>query len=213
MIALPTRPARAVRAAIAVLVLLVLPPIASALHARMQLQMLIDVPLLVAAGYALRGVVPHPAWRALAAWNGNGITGVLLASFAFATWMLPRAMDAATTEPSMRLAQWASIPLLVGLPLGLSWPRMNFVARGVVVSELIAMCFRLGWLYLASPVQLCSSYMLADQRHYGIALLALGTALVAWVAYKLLFGHFTTLAPAGAPGAGTFPPKTNRSPP
>ena len=96
--------------------------------------------------------------------------------------------------------------------LGLAWPRMNFVARGVAMSELIAMCFRLGWLYLASPVQLCSSYMLDDQRRYGLTLLMLGAAMVAWIAYKLLFGRFAVLSAPDAPAAAAFPRKTRRSP-
>lgn len=203
---------RSVLAAAALLAVLALPPVSDALHARMQLQMLIDVPLLVAAGWLLRGALPRRARDALGAWNANGVTGALLASFVLALWMLPRAMDAATTEPLARAAQLASLPLLAGLPLGLAWPRMNFVARGVAMSELIAMCFRLGWLYLASPVQLCSSYMVDDQRRYGLTLLMLGAALVAWIAYKLLFGRFAVLSAPDARAAAAFPRKTRRSP-
>lgn len=206
------RAPRTVIVASAVLAVLALPPVSDALHARMQLQMLVDVPLLVAAGWLLRDALPRRAREAQTAWNANGITGALLASFALALWMLPRAMDAAATESLARAAQFAMLPLLAGLPLGLSWPRMNFVARGVVMSELIAMCFRLGWLYLASPVQLCSSYVLDDQRHYGLTLLMLGALLVAWIAYKLLFGRFAVLSGPDTRGAAAFSEKTRRSP-
>ncbi|MBU6470291.1 MAG: hypothetical protein KGL00_01415 [Gammaproteobacteria bacterium] len=107
---------------------------------------------------------PHLLKFAAAAWRGTWIAGagaappsldlaqycgrtascgLLFATFVTAFWMLPRVLDAAASEP-----------LLTGLPMGLSWPRMNFVVRGVFLMELIAVFFRFGWLYLISPVRL-----------------------------------------------------------
>lgn len=176
--------------ALAVLVVSAAPPVVAFLQARMTTQMLVQIPILVAAGYALRGGLRSRWRRALGAWNGCGVPGVLIAAFAMAWWMLPRSMDAAVVDPRMTAARIATLPLLVGLPLGLSWPRTNFVVRGLLVSEGIAMCFRFGWLYLVSPMQLCSQYMLGDQQHTGAGLIVLGAALTAWVAFELLFGHF-----------------------
>lgn len=169
---------------------LAVPAVARALQAHMQAQMLVQIPLLATAGYLLRSVVPVRLERTLGRWNVNGISGLVLATFALAYWMLPRSMDAASTEPAFIVAKYLTVPLLVGLPLGLSWPRMNFVARGVVTMELMAMLFRLGWLYLVSPVRLCSNYLVSDQQRTGTYMLVAGGALLLWVAGKLMCGHF-----------------------
>src|SRR5574337_1603129 len=123
----------------------------------MTLQMLVQIPLLAFAGGLAVGAVPRRVDDAIATWNIGGISGVLLASLAGTVWMVPRALDAALDDPVVALAKFVSVPLLVGAPLALSWPRMGFVVRGVFLVELIATAFRLGWLYLVSPERLCSN--------------------------------------------------------
>lgn len=178
----------------------------------MSAQMLLQMPLLALAGAWLARAVPASQRQRLAPWNRGGLSGLVLASVVSLVWMLPRALDASIESPWVALAKFTSVPLLIGLPFALSWPRMGFVLRGVFFAEAIAMCFRLGWLYLASPVQLCSSYMVDDQRRYGLTLLTLGAALVAWIAYKLLFGRFAVLSAPDARVVAAFPRKTRRSP-
>lgn len=165
-----------------------LPPVNHALVARMAVQMLVQTPLLIAVGYLLRSALPQRLVAAIGSWNRNGISGLILVSFATAYWMLPRTLDAAATEPLFTAAKFITVPLLIGLPLGLSWPRMNFVVRGVLIMELIAMFFRLGWLYLISPLRLCNNYLLDDQQRTGEYLLIIGAAILVWVAFKLLWG-------------------------
>ena len=169
---------------------LLLPPVIQALQARMAMQMLVQIPLLIAVGYLLCAALPQRLATAIAAWNLNGISGMLLATFTTAFWMLPRSLDAAASEPLFIFAKFVSVPLLIGLPMGLSWPRMNFVVRGVFLMELIAMFFRFGWLYLISPVRLCNNYLLDDQQRTGQFMLMIGAAILVWVAFKLLWGHF-----------------------
>ncbi|HET7921696.1 MAG TPA: hypothetical protein VFM15_02970, partial [Gammaproteobacteria bacterium] len=159
----------------------------------MAAQMLIQIPLLVAVGWLAAKYLPRKWHAAFDAWNGRGISGLILATFAIAFWMLPRSLDAAVTEPSMILGKFFSVPLLIGLPLALSWPRMGFILRGFVLAELIAMCFRLGWLYLISPIRLCSNYLLNDQQHTGRYLLLIGAGILVWLCAKLLFGAFASL--------------------
>src|SRR3546814_6332231 len=103
----------------------------------------------------------------LAAWNWQGVTGLLLASGAMACWMLPRVMDAAATQAWVDTVKYLSLPLAVGVPLALSWPAAGFVVRGLFVAEAIATCFRLGGLYLAAPVRLCTIYPIGDQQRLG----------------------------------------------
>lgn len=173
---------------------LLMPPVKQALEASMTAQMLVQIPLLIAVGYLARAAVPERIRAGINAWNHRGITGLVLATLAGACWMLPRALDAAATEPLIAAAKYLSVPLLIGLPLALSWPRMSFIVRGVFLAELIATWFRLGWLYLDSPVRLCNNYLLGDQQRLGEYMLAIGSALFLWIAWKLLWGRFGSLS-------------------
>lgn len=168
---------------------LAVPPVRHALESTMTLQMLVQIPLLALAGWWLARRTPDWLDRHLARWNHSGISGLLLASLAGMVWMLPLAMDAALDDPRFTLAKFLSVPLLIGAPVALSWPRAGFVVRGVVLLELTATAFRLGWLYLISPERLCSNYLLDDQERLGKILLAVGFAIVLLLAWKLMWGH------------------------
>ena len=168
---------------------LALPPVRHVLEATMMLQMLVQIPLLAAAGWWLAPFLTHRVVHALSGWNRGGISGMLLASFGAVVWMLPRMLDAALENPWVALAKFASVPLLIGVPLAFSWPRAGFVVRGVWLVEILAMTFRLGWLYMVSPVRLCSNYLLSDQQTLGKALLAVGFTVLIALAWELLWGR------------------------
>lgn len=171
-------------------VMALVPPVRHALESSMTAQMLAQLPLLVAAG-ALCAPAVSPALRAgIGRWNRGGISGLVLASLVAAFWMLPRSLDASTVRPLMALAKYLTVPFLIGLPFALSWPRMGFVLRGIVLAEVVATCFRLGWLYRVSPIRLCNNYGLDDQQRLGTYLLILGGGLLAWIGWKLLMGRF-----------------------
>jgi len=123
------------------------------------------------------------------AWNRSGISGFVLASLTAIVWMLPRALDAALDAPPIEIAKFISVPLLIGGPLAISWPRAGFVVRGVFLVEGVAMTFRLGWLYLVSPVRLCSNYLLSDQQQLGKIMLAIGGTICLLLAWKLVWGR------------------------
>jgi len=168
---------------------LALPPARHALEATMALHMLVQIPLLAVAGWLVAGALPPRAVAALSRWDAGGICGLLLASLAGLAWMIPRVLDAALEDPAVAAAKFLGVPLLLGAPLALSWPRMGFVVRGVFVTELIATAFRVGWLYLAMPQRLCSNYLLDDQQQVGRILLAAGAAIALAAAWKLLWGR------------------------
>lgn len=159
--------------------------------------MLVQMPLLALTGGWLAQARPGWLDRRLAPWNHQGISGLLLASLTGVVWMLPLALDAALDDPRVTLAKFLSLPLLIGAPVALSWPRAGFVVRGVVLLELTATAFRLGWLYLISPVRLCSNYLLDDQERLGRLLLAVGLAVVLLLAWKLMWGRINTGPEAG----------------
>lgn len=170
-------------------VALALPPVRHALESAMTLHMLVQIPLLALAGAWLAQGTPCWLERSLAAWNHRGISGLLLASLAGLFWMLPLALDTVLNDPWVELAKFLSVPLLIGAPVALSWPRAGFVVRGVVLLELIATMLRLGWLYLISPDRLCSNYLLGDQQRLGRMLLVIGFAVLLILVWKLMWGH------------------------
>jgi len=177
------------RAALLVLVLLA-PPVRHGLEATMTAQMLVQLPLLAAAGWLLSGAVPPRVLARVGRWSHRGFTGLVLVTVTAAFWMLPRSLDAATSHTLISAAKYLSVPLLIGLPFGVSWPRMGFVVRGVFLVEFVASFFRLGWLYLISPIRLCNNYALNDQQRLGGYMLAIGGGLLLWLAWKLLWGRF-----------------------
>lgn len=166
------------------------PPLRHALESTMSLQMLVQLPLLALAGWLIAREASGWLARRIVPWNYRGVSGLLLASLTSMVWMLPLAMDAALDDPRVALAKFVSVPMMIGAAVALSWPRAGFVIRGVVVLELTATAFRLGWLYLISPVRLCSNYLLDDQQRLGVLLLAIGSAIVLALAWKLLWGRF-----------------------
>jgi len=167
---------------------LALPPVRHAFEISMTVQMLVQLPLLAAVGYLLGLAGRAQLGGLINAWNHRGITGLVLASLASAYWMLPRLLDLSVADPAIDAAKFCSMPLLVGLPLALSWPRASFIVRGVFMLELLATLFRLGWLYLIWPSRLCNSYLLADQQRLGVLTISAGALLLLWIAWKMLFG-------------------------
>lgn len=186
-------PFRARLAAFLLLVMLA-PLVRHQLEATMSAQMLIQIPLLVAAGWLLAGAVPARVLAGVDAWNHRGITGLVLVTVVAAFWMLPRSLDAATTHPLITAAKYLSVPLLIGVPLAVSWPRTGFVVRGFFLMEFVATFFRLGWLYLISPIRLCNNYALNDQQRLGRYMLAIGAGLLVWLARKLVWGRFESFS-------------------
>ena len=169
--------------------ILTIPWMRRALESAMTLQMLVQIPLLALAGWLLAQGTPRVVDRSGSRWNHRGISGLLLASLTGMVWMLPLSMDAALDDPVVTIAKFLSVPLLIGTPIALSWPRAGFVVRGVVLVELIATMLRLGWLYLISPVRLCSNYLLDDQQRVGRILLVIGFVILLLLAWKLMWGH------------------------
>jgi len=179
----------------AVLVLVLLAPLVRrGLEATMTTQMLVQIPLLVAVGWLLSRSFPAHVLARVERWNHRGITGLVLGTAAATFWMLPRSLDTATGHPLMVAAKYLSVPLLIGLPFAVSWPRMGFVVRGMFLVEFVATFFRLGWLYLISPIRLCNNYALNDQQRLGVYMLAIGGGLLVWLAWKLLWGRFESFS-------------------
>jgi len=160
------------------------------LEARLVSHALVQLPLLVVAGWLLAGPVVGPLARPLAVVDRAGLTGLVLGLGITAFWMLPRTLDAALVDWRLEAFKLVSLPLGLGLLLRLDWQRLPPLLRGVVKAQLVSMCLFLAWLYTAAPVRLCNSYLAAEQAELGRTLLVLGLALA------LLWGAATLLGPA-----------------
>ena len=111
---------------------LVMPPVAAWLEGSMVGHMLGHLPLLaLAGGLVARGVVGGRG-VVLAGFNAGGFPGLLVATFAAAVWMLPRTLDAALRSRLVEVAKFTTVPLVVGVPLSLSWPLLPLVTRGLM---------------------------------------------------------------------------------
>lgn len=167
--------------------LLFLPPVREALESDMALHMVVQLPLLLALGLILAPALraAEPRWLAEADWLG--IPGLLLVVFASSFWMLPRMLDRAIADPLVDLAKFISLPLLGGLPLGLSWRRMPGLGRAFVCANFIPKLGAIGGLYLAAPVRLCSYYRLDQQTEAGWWLVAIAVTLgLSWFVAALV---------------------------
>ena len=165
----------------------------SALESSMVGQMLVQMPLLAMIGAACATAMPAHWRRSIDAWNGGGRPGLLLASLGSTYWMLPRALDAALASAAVEAAKFVSLPLLLGVPIGLSWPKLNPIAKGFFLANLISMLGVLGWLYREAPVRLCNYYLVDQQVIAGNALIAIAIATAgAWFAWALAGGRRTS---------------------
>lgn len=170
-------------AALAMVTLLALPPLRFWLEGSMVGHMLVQIPLLAAAGMLGAFALPPQLKRRIAAYNAHGLPFTLLAGLVSTYWMLPRALDAALADPWMEAVKFVSLPLLVGLPLAVSWRPLGAIGRGFVVTNFISMVAVIGWLYIVAPVRVCNNYLVNQQTVAGWLLVAIaGLLFLAWAA-------------------------------
>jgi hypothetical protein len=150
--------------------------------------MLVQIPALAFVGWWFGQTFSEEFKHKIAPWNRWGITGMTLVVVTTIYWMLPRALDAAISDPVFEIAKFITVPLFIGTALSLSWLQLHPIAQGVLKLEFWAMFMRLGWLYMVLPDRLCANYLLGEQRILGRALLILGGVwAVSWT-LRVLFG-------------------------
>lgn len=168
-----------IRASVAAVLFVVLatPVARHSLERVMIAHMLVQIPLLVISGALGVAALPLPLRARMANWNRNGITGTLLAVIVSSWWMVPRALDWALASPLMEMAKFATLPLLVGAPLALSWSSLGSIGRGFLVANALPMWAVAGWAYIAAPVRVCNYYLVDQQVVAGFGLVSLSIAL------------------------------------
>jgi hypothetical protein len=183
--------------------LLATPPLRAWMEATMTGHMLLQMPLLAAIGVASCRLLPQRLQDSLLDAAGGAIPCVLLATFVSSYWMLPRALDGALTNPLNEAAKFLSLPMLVGLPLGLAWRRLGIIGRSFVWTNAMSMLIVLGWLYIIAPVRVCNNYLADQQEVAGWGMVKLALLLFAcWLGSFFLGGAAAADRPAEPPRCG-----------
>ena len=167
---------------------LIAPPMRDLLEARLTTHVLIELIGLIIAGYWIGMSLRGPLERSMAQYNRFGASGIIIAITTGIFWMLPRWLDASLDYPAITTAKFLSLPVLLGMPLALSWPQAGMILRGFLKANFISMLAVLSWLYIASPIRLCNNYLVSDQTTYGIALGLIAAGLSLLWSLPLFFG-------------------------
>lgn len=167
---------------LALCALLAWPALRHVLEASMWRHMVLQFPLLMAAGALLVAALPPRAHGAVARWNAHGVAGLVLVAGVLAVLMVPRVLDLALRDPAIEAAKCAAL-VLAGAALRLSWRAAGLVVQGFFLGNVLPMTAVVGQLYIDAPLRLCNAYLLDDQARLGQWLIALAVLLaLAWLA-------------------------------
>ncbi|MBS1228260.1 MAG: hypothetical protein H6R17_1537 [Proteobacteria bacterium] len=173
------------RHAALLLVLLLLGVLATPLvrvwfESNMARHMLVQLPLIVLAGYLLADgdAMGRRPW--LDAWNRDGLPGLSLALSVTSFWMIPRAIDAARLLPWAEAAKFGSLQA-AGAALNCSWRPAGRIVQAFFVGNWCWMAAVAGLLYLRAPTRLCTVYLADEQVAAGFWLVV--AALLAFLAW------------------------------
>lgn len=174
----PGRPAAAATLVAAALTTLAgvglsLPPLRVLIEQSMVWHMLVQMPLLVLAGwYAAAACAPVHGLL----WNRFGLSGFMLAQCIVAYWMIPALVDRAVVLPSVDAAKLATL-WLAGLALRLGYVQAPRLVQLFFIGYGLPMMAWLG-LYLSSTdLRLCNAYSLESQIRAGWGLVGLAATL------------------------------------
>ncbi|ELX08883.1 hypothetical protein Jab_2c09410 [Janthinobacterium sp. HH01] len=142
--------------------------------------MLLQLPLLVAAGWMLarsRGAVrPGP----MARHDEHGVCGLTALLFITAYWMIPRALEQSINTPWAEAAKFISL-IALGAMLPGSLKRASWIVQLFYLGNFSWMMAIAGIQYQDMPQRLCNAYLLDDQAWTGAALVAASVAIaIAW---------------------------------
>lgn len=165
-------------------IVLALPPVSNLLESIMIVHMHMQMPLLVVAGVLMGKLFQQRFPAFFQKWNENGIPGILLFSIIMIYWMIPRTMDEALTVQAVQIFKFISLPLLAGVPLRDSWPKLSSQLKNIIIAAYTFMFIAMGLLYVLSPEQLCNNYLLVEQITLGWGFITMAICMVIYLAYK-----------------------------
>ncbi|WP_179151926.1 hypothetical protein [Oceanobacillus senegalensis] len=164
---------------------MMLPPVVTMSESIMVVHMHMQMPLLVIAGMLFTPYLKQKFPGFFVNWNQNGLPGIMLFMIIVIYWMIPRTMDEALTIPAVELFKFISLPFLAGIPLRDSWGKLTKFGKNTVFVILSLLSIVLGWLYIASPVQLCNNYLVTEQKALGWTFLLTGLCIMIYFIQSL----------------------------
>jgi hypothetical protein len=170
-----------------VIVALMLPFSRGRLEATLVGHVLVQMPLLVLAGWLLGSALAEKLERVMEQWNRFGVAGFTFAIFVMLFWMVPRSVDTAIAHTGYEIFKFAGLPC-AGAALALSFPRTIPLLAGALKAHFVSMLAVLAWLYTAAPVRLCNSYLASDQKMLGAGTALFACAFAIYWALGPLFG-------------------------
>ena len=161
------------------------PPARSLIEQSMAWHMVVQMPMLVAAGWLLVGSRSHAAGlRVLGDWNRFGLTGFITGQLIATYWMLPLAIDRAVVLPQADAFKLVSL-LVCGAVLRASFGRSPAVLQLFFVGYAVSMLASAGIFLATTDKRLCNAYSLDGQFNAGSGVALLGAALGCAWAWRL----------------------------
>lgn len=149
------------------------------LEASMLRHMLLQLPLLVAAGALL-----PVRWPRAATFDQHGVTGLTALLFVTAYWMIPRALEQSINSPLAEAFKFLSL-LALGAALPGSLSRANWIVQLFYLGNFSWMMAIAGIQYQTMPQRLCNAYLLDDQIVTGVALVIASIGIAAAWCWRL----------------------------
>ncbi|GAB3802795.1 hypothetical protein [Virgibacillus kimchii] len=168
---------------------LLIPPVLHFLESMMYTHMLVQIPLLIVAGWMMGKVVMEKGKPFFDKWNANGVPGITLTIVVTMYWMLPRAMDEALMYWPVEVFKLVGLPLLAGIPLRDSWKKLRAVGQSFVYLNYLPMFGLMAWLYIDTPIQVCNSYLESEQRVLGWGFFIITAAMVLFIIQYVFTDH------------------------
>ncbi|MBY7143077.1 hypothetical protein KFZ56_08410 [Virgibacillus sp. NKC19-3] len=167
-------------------IFLCLPPVITLLESIMSFHMHMQMPFLIVAGFLMAPFFQKQFPYLFEKWNHNGIPGILLFTIIMAYWLIPRTMDEALTIHAVEIFKFISLPFLAGVPLRDSWRKLSKLGKNIIYIVFSIMFGVMGWLYVASPTQLCNNYLIVEQKTLGWGFFAFALCIIIYF-IQLLF--------------------------
>jgi hypothetical protein len=163
-----------------ILLILLIPPIRVYMESIMIIHMLVQLPLLIIAGWFLGEYMISKIPKVFIVSNDNGVPGIILFVAITMFWMLPRTLDEALTFPIYELFKFVSLPFS-GIILVDSWGKINALGRVFIYLNYLSMFALMGWLYLDSPIQICNNYLVDQQKILGWGFIFITAVMILYV--------------------------------
>jgi len=159
-----------------------LPPLRVLIEQSMVWHMLVQMPLLVAAGACAAAAWPQAMGERWARINRYGLTGFMLAQCITAYWMIPALVDRAVVLPGADAAKLATL-WVAGVALRQGYVQAPLAVQLFFLGYGLPMLAWLGFHLASTQVRLCNAYSLESQLRTGQGLVALALVLgLVWAA-------------------------------